>query len=302
MIDRMTRMTEEKAGVWSMPAGGQDAVPARRPRTVLEPRSGWAALDLRELWTYQDLLWMLVVRDLKLRYNQAVLGILWVLLQPLLAAAILALIFGRFASMRSEQVPYLLFLFTAMVAWTFFSGAVQRASNSLVTNSQLITKIYFPRLLIPLAHTVAVLLDFIVMLAVLAVLMLFHWHPLTLRLLALPFFALLMVIAATGVSLWLSALSVKYRDFVYVVPFMIQIWFFASPVIYSTSKLIPERWQLLYSLNPAVGFVEGFRWSILGMESLTWQMLLLTCGVSGLIFVSGAFFFRRVERGFADTI
>jgi lipopolysaccharide transport system permease protein len=282
-------------------SGGEMPTP-RRPRTVLEPRRGWSGLDFRELWNYRDLLAMLVMREVRLRYSQAALGIAWVLLQPLLAAAIFYVIFGLFAKMPSGGTHYLLFVFSGLVAWTFFSGAVQRGSNSLVSNAQLITKIYFPRLLLPLAHTLAVLVDFAVMLAVLGVLMLIRQEPLTMRVAAMPLFVLLMILTATGVALWLSALSVKYRDFVYVIPFMIQVWMFASPVIYSTDAIIPEKWRWLYYLNPAAGFVEGFRWSALGRGELSTTMLWETCAIGLLLFLSGAFFFRRVERGFADAI
>jgi lipopolysaccharide transport system permease protein len=245
---------------------------------------------------------MLILRDVKLRYNQAVLGVVWVLLQPLLAGIIFAVIFGRFASLPSDNAPYPVFVFTGLVAWFFFSGAIQRASNSLVTNAPLITKTYFPRLLIPLAHTLAVLLDLAVMMLVLAGMLVAYDQPPSLRLFTLPLFVLLMIVAATGVALWLSALSVKYRDFVYVIPFLIQVWMFASPVIYSARNLIPGEWLWVYSLNPAAGFVEGFRWSVLRGVSLSPGMILESCLVSGLIFLTGAYFFRRVERSFADII
>ncbi len=284
-----------RAGEVEISSGG------RLPTAVLEPPRGWAALNTAELWAYRDLLWMLVGRDIKLRYKQTVLGVLWVVLQPLTAAAIFAVIFGRFAKLPSDGVPYLLFVFSGLIAWNYFSGAVQRASNSLVTNAQLITKVYFPRMLIPLAHTLAVLVDFAVMFAVLIFLMILYGTTPTWQLLGLPWFLLLITVTATGVNLWLSALSVKYRDFMYVVPFLIQVWMFASPVVYAAS-VIPRRWHTLYNLNPAVGFIEGFRWSILGRGAITAETLLITAGVSGFFLVSGAYYFRRVEREFADVI
>lgn len=280
---------------------GDVAARRRCPTAVLEPKKGWAAINLAELWSYRDLLWMLVERDLKLRYKQTLLGVVWVVLQPLAAAVIFAVIFGRFARLPSDGVPYLLFVFSGLIAWNYFAGALQRGSNSLVGSAQLITKIYFPRMLIPLAHTLAVLVDFAVMLAVLAFFMVIYHVAPTWQLIGLPLFLLLITLTATGVNLWLSALSVKYRDFIYAVPFLIQVWMFASPVAYASS-VIPDRWRILYNLNPAVGFIEGFRWSILGRGAVTTETFLISTGVSVIFFVSGAYYFRRVERWFADVI
>jgi len=268
---------------------------------VLEPKRGWASINPAEIWRYRDLLWILVGRELKLRYKQTVLGVAWVILQPLTAALIFAVIFGRFAHLPADGVPYLLFVFSGLTAWSYFAGAVQRASNSLVANAQLITKVYFPRMLIPLAHTLAVLVDFAVMFAVLMVLMIIYRTAPTWRMFGMPLLLLLITLTAVGANLWLSALSVKYRDFMYVVPFLIQVWMFASPVVYAAS-VIPQRWQMLYSLNPAAGFIEGFRWSILGRGSVTPGTFLITTGVSVFFFASGAYYFRRVEREFADVI
>jgi lipopolysaccharide transport system permease protein len=273
----------------------------RRPTFVIRPTKGWAALNLRELWNYRDLLVILIGRDIKLRYKQTALGLAWVVLQPLLAALIFAAIFGRLAKLPSDGAPYLLFVFCGLTAWTYFSQAVQRAGNSLVINAPLVSKIYFPRLLIPLAHTLAVLVDFAVMLLVLFVFMAaYHVAP-SIRILALPGFLLLATLTATGVALWFSALSVKYRDFLYALPFLIQVWMYVSPVVYPTS-LIPSRWQLWFALNPATGFIEGFRWSVLGVGACDQRLLLITIAVSFVTFLSGIFFFRRVERSFADVI
>jgi lipopolysaccharide transport system permease protein len=273
----------------------------RRPTVVIQPSSGWAALNLRELWEYRDLLFILAGRDVKLRYKQTALGIIWVILQPLVAALIFAAIFGKFAKLPSDGTPYLLFVFCGLLPWNYFSGSLQRAGNSLITDSKLISKVYFPRLLVPLASTVAVLIDFVVTLVVLLGLMLFYGVSPTWQVLTLPFFLLLTTLAATGISLWLSALNVQYRDFMYALPFIIQVWMYASPVVYATS-IVPEKLRWIYSLNPAVGFIEGFRWALLGHSALTWEMTLLTLVVSGVAFLSGAFFFRRVERGFADVV
>lgn len=273
----------------------------KKPFFLIQSTNGWAALDVRELWRYRDLLLILIERDIRLRYKQTALGVLWVVLQPLIAAAIFATIFGRLAKMPSEGEPYLLFVFCGLTAWTFFSQALQRASNSLVANSQLVSKVYFPRLLIPLAHTLAVLLDLAVMIVILfALMMFFHVSP-TLRLLTLPFFLFLATITAAGVSLWFSALSVKYRDFMHTLPFLVQVWLYASPVVYPAS-IIPAPWRNYYALNPAVGFIEGVRWSALGHSSLSAAMLWITTAAAGFAFLSGVLFFRRVERQFADVI
>jgi lipopolysaccharide transport system permease protein len=291
-----------KSGNMNAPASGVtlDAFP-KKPVLVIAPKRGWAGLDLRELWIYRDLVWLLMAREVKLRYKQTGLGIVWVVLQPLLAAMIFAVVLGRFVRIPSDGMPYFLFVFTGLVAWNYFSGALQRAGNSLVTNSQLITKIYFPRLLIPVAHTCSVLIDLAVMLVVLIGFLVWYELMPTWRLAFLPFFLLTITFAAVGISLWLSALAVKYRDFVYVVPFMIQIWLFATPVIYPMS-VVPESARFWYSLNPAVGFVEGFRWAILSEATLDRNILMATVGMSCLLLVSGAFYFRRVERNFADLI
>lgn len=282
-------------------ASGQQQSGPRRPTVVIQPRSGWAALNIRELWNYRDLLFILAGRDVKLRYKQTALGIIWVVLQPLVAALIFALIFGTFANLPSNNVPYLIFVFCGLLPWNFFSGALQRAGNSLITDSRLISKVYFPRLLIPLASTLAVLIDFVVTFVVLIMLMALYQVAPTWRLVGLPFFLLLTMLTATGVSLWLSALNVQYRDFMYAMPFLIQVWMYASPVVYATS-IIPERWRLLYSLNPAVGFIEGFRWALLPQSALSLEMCVISSVFAALLFISGALFFRRVERGFADVV
>lgn len=273
----------------------------RHPTVVIEPTSGWSAINLRELWTYRDLLMILAGRDIKLRYKQTGLGITWVVLQPLVAALIFAVMFGRFAKLPSDGHPYLMFVFSGLVMWSYFAAVLQRAANSLITDQRLITKVYFPRLAIPLASTFSAMIDLLVSLCVLAVFMIFYGISPTWRLLALPFFIALTALTATGVSLWLSALNVKYRDFAHALPFLLQVWMFASPVAYATT-IVPENWRLYYSLNPAVAFIEGARWSVLGTSSITPAMVGITTILSLAVFVGGAFFFRRVERGFADEV
>jgi lipopolysaccharide transport system permease protein len=274
---------------------------SQKPTFRIRPTKGWAALNVRELWKFRDLLWILVERDIKVIYKQTALGMIWVALQPLIAAIILAVIFGRVARLPSDGVPYLLFVFCGLTPWIYFSQALQRGSNSVVRNSQLVSKVYFPRMLIPLSHTFAALVDFSVMLVVLFIFMAVYRVPPTLRLAAIPGFLFLMAITASGMALWFSALSVKYRDCNYALPFFIQIWMYASPVVYPTS-MVPGRWQALWAVNPAVGFIEGFRWAVLGRSALNLNILFVSIIMSTLALLSGAFFFRRVERSFADII
>jgi lipopolysaccharide transport system permease protein len=271
------------------------------PTLRIRPTKGWAALNLRELWNYRDLLWILVERNIKVIYKQTALGMAWVALQPLIAAIILAVIFGRVAKLPSDGAPYLLFVFCGLTAWNYFSQTAQRSSNSLVNNAQLVSKVYFPRMLIPLSHTFSALVDFAVMLIMLFVFMAVYRVPPTLRLFAIPGFLFLTAVTATGVALWFSALSVKYRDCNYALPFFLQIWMYASPIVYPTS-LVSPRWQGLFALNPVVGFVEGFRWSVLGRSALNPTIFWVTVAMSIFALLSGAFFFRRVERDFADII
>jgi lipopolysaccharide transport system permease protein len=273
----------------------------RRPIVVIEPTRGWAPLELKELWKYRDLLMILAGRDVKLRYKQTALGVIWVVMQPLVAAAIFTVMFGRFAHLPSDGHPYIVFVFAGVVIWNYFAAILQRAGNSLISDSRLITKVYFPRLAIPLASTFSALLDLVVSLVVLAVMLtVFRITP-TWRLFTLPGFILLAAVAATGVSLWLSALNVRYRDFVHAMPFLLQVWMFASPVAYATT-IVPEKWRLLYAVNPAVAFIEGTRWAVLGTSSLTGAMVVISVALSTIVFLGGAFFFRRVERSFADAV
>lgn len=274
---------------------------ARPPKVIIQPSRGWASLNLREVWQYRDLLFILAERDVKLRYKQTALGIIWVILQPLVAALILAVIFGKFANLPSDGSPYILFVFCGLLPWNLFSGALQRAGNSLITDSRLISKVYFPRLIIPIAASSAVLIDFIVTLTVFFVLMGIYQVAPTWHIVALPLFLLLTLVQAIGISLWISALNVQYRDFMYMLPFVIQIWMYASPVAYASS-IIPKKWLLLFSLNPTVTFIEGFRWSLLGASSLNLQMIAVSCIIAIASLISGMFVFRRVERSFADVV
>src|SRR5256714_11484596 len=235
---------------------------AGTPTVVLEPSRGWRALDLRELWRYRELVYFLALRDVKVRYKQTALGIAWVLLQPLLAMGIFSIVFGS-RGLATEGVPYALFVVSGLVPWFYFANATSGASGSIVTNTQLISKVYFPRLAIPLAALVANLVDFSIGLLLELVLLVIFGVPLGPHLLAIPVLVALIVLTALGVSVWLSALDVQYRDVRYAVPFFMQVWLVASPVIYSVSD-VPERWRPVLAVNPMTGVIEGFRWALLG--------------------------------------
>ncbi len=269
--------------------------------TRIQPSRGWSALDLRELWRFRDLFLILAGRDVKLRYRQTALGVIWVILQPLLAALIFAVVFGRLANLPSDGVPYLLFVYVGLLPWNFFSGALQRAGNSLISDSKLISKVYFPRIIVPIASTGAVLIDFLVAAGVLVVLLAVYRVAPTWNLLALPALLALLLVISVGISLWLSALNVYYRDFMYALPFVVQVWMYASPLVYSGST-VPDRWKPLYALNPMAGVIDGFRWATLGTQPFPWVSVSLAVLIGGLGFVAGAFVFRRVERSFADVV
>lgn len=267
----------------------------------IQARSGWAALNLAEVWTYRDVLWMLVLRDIKLRYRQTALGIVWVVLQPLLAGLIFSVIFGRFAKLPSEGQPYLLFVFAGLMGWNLFNGVMQRAGNSLVAESKLITKVYFPRLIIPLAGALSALVDFAVALVLMVVLLIAYrtWSGVWLAL--LPVALLINLALAVGLGLWVSALNVRYRDFMYALPFLLQVWMYASPVVYGLS-LVPEHWRPWFALNPMCGVLEVFRQALLGSSALDCWTMAATLGGAGFALVSGALYFRRVEQEFAEQL
>ncbi|MCC6804249.1 MAG: ABC transporter permease [Anaerolineae bacterium] len=272
-----------------------------RHRIRVQPERGWATLEIGTLWTYRDLLYILAMRDVKLRYKQTALGIIWVILQPLVAALIFAVIFGRFANLPSSGVPYLPFVFAGMLPWNLFSGALQRAGNSLISDSKLISKVYFPRMTIPVASSAAVLIDFAVGLVVMLVLIVLYGIPLTANLVLLPLLLLLTLLISIGVSLFFSALNVYYRDFMYALPFIVQVWMYATPVVYSID-LIPSVARNFYALNPMVGVIDGFRWALLGLGDFPLASVLLSLVIGVIVFVSGALVFQRVERNFADVI
>lgn len=274
---------------------------APKPLHRIRPESGWRALDLRELWRYRDVLAMLAVRDVKLRYKQTAFGVAWVVLQPLLAGLIFAVIFGRFAGLPSDGRPYLLFVFSGLVCWNLLAGVLVRSGNSLVAEARLVTKVYFPRLLIPLAGAGAVLVDFLVGLAVLAALLVWSgvWSGGAIAL--LPVAVALVLALAVGVSLWVSALNVRYRDFAYALPFLVQVWMYASPVVYAAA-LVPAQWRGWLALNPMAGALALFRFATLGGPAPGPVALAASCAWAVALVASGALFFRRVERDFADAL
>jgi lipopolysaccharide transport system permease protein len=267
---------------------------------VIEPSRGWRALDLRELWRFRELVFFLALRDVTVRYKQTALGVVWVLLQPLLAMGIFSIVFGQ-RGLTTNGVPYPLFVVSALVPWFYFSNATSGASGSIVGNTQLISKVYFPRLAIPLAAVLANLVDLSIGLLLEFVLLMVFGVTLGWHLLAIPLLVVLMVLTALGVSVWLSALDVQYRDVRYAVPFFIQVWLFATPVIYSATD-VPERWRPVLALNPMTGVIEGFRWALLGVGELPLSGLAISTALVLFLLGSGLLYFRRMERTFADVI
>lgn len=271
------------------------------PVFEIRPIRSWIDLNLRDLWEYRELLYTLIVRDVKVRYKQTVIGVLWVILQPILTMVLFSLIFGQFAQLPSNGMPYPLFVYTALLPWQLFARALSESSISLVANQSLITKVYFPRLMIPFSAVLSGLVDFGVALIILIVIMVILGIIPTLAILALPFFFALAICAALAVGLWLSALNVQYRDVVYTIPFITQFWFFATPIAY-TSSLIPEKWRWLYGINPMVGVVEGFRWALIGMNEPDWKLIIISTIGSIILLITGLAYFRRMEDSFADKV
>jgi lipopolysaccharide transport system permease protein len=277
-------------------------VPGPLPTTVIEPSHGWAALKLGELWEFRELFYFLIWKDIKVRYRQTLLGAAWAIVQPLFTMVIFAVFLGRLAKVPSDGLPYPVFAFTALVPWSFFARGLSLSSDSLVASSHLITKIYFPRLLLPSARVLSGLPDLALTLLTLYGLLWWYEQPFKpMAILWLPPLVLLALVTALGVGLWLSALNVKYRDVQHVVPFLAQLWLFATPIAYPSS-LLSEPWRTVYALNPMVGVVEGFRWAILESGTAPGPMLAVSAVASLAILSSGAFFFRRVERTFADNV
>ncbi|MCL4302449.1 MAG: ABC transporter permease [Anaerolineae bacterium] len=270
------------------------------PLTVIEPSPRWGALKITELWEYRELLYFLIWRDVKVRYKQTVLGAAWAVIQPFATMVVFSIFFGKLGKIPSDGIPYPVFAFTALLPWTFFANGLSQSSNSLVGSAHLITKVYFPRLVMPLSGVLAGLIDFVIAFVVLLGMMLFYGMEPTAAVIWLPFFLLLALTTALGTGLWLSALNVQYRDIRYVVPFLTQFWLFATPIAYPSS-LLSQPWRTLYGLNPMAGVVEGFRWALLD-SSPPGAMLAVSSGAAILLLISGLYYFQRMEKTFADVV
>ena len=278
------------------------------PITVIRPSRGWVSLQLDEVWKYRELLYFFIWRDIKVRYKQTILGAAWAIIVPFMNMVVFSLFFGKLANIPSDGIPYPLWSFAALVPWQFFTSGISTSSSSLVTSSNMIKKIYFPRLILPITAALSGIVDFVLAFLVL-ILMIVGYDVLnvegfslnlTSNVLWLPLFLLLAIVTAMGVGLWLSAMNVQFRDVRYVVPFLTQLWLFATPITYPSS-LIPEPWRVLYGLNPMAGVVEGFRWALLNTDSTPGPILVASVVASVILLISGAYYFRRMEKTFADV-
>lgn len=276
-------------------------IPSDLPKTRRQPSKGWGWPKFRELWEYRELLYFFVWRDIKVRYKQTILGAAWAIIQPFFTMVIFSLFFGRLASVPSDGLPYPIFSYAALVPWTFFATALTQGSNSLVLNANMVKKIYFPRLTLPIATVLAGVVDFALAFLVLLGMMFFYRLTPTINVLWLPVFLLLALVTSLGVSLWLSAMNVQFRDVHYTIPFLTQAWLFITPIAYPSS-LLSEPWRTLYGLNPMAGVVEGFRWALLGTDTAPGPMTIVSALVAMALFISGALYFRRMEQGFADVL
>jgi lipopolysaccharide transport system permease protein len=290
-------MATEQATLETKTLSGGAVIPTLR----IKPSSGWVSLRLGELWQYRELLYFLIWRDVKVRYKQTALGAAWAIIQPVMAMLVFSLFFGKLAKMASDGIPYPIFSYTALVPWTFFASGLTNASVSLVGSSNLIKKVYFPRLAIPIATVLSGVVDFALAFSVLLVMMLAYGIVPTFKILWLPLFLLLALITSLAVSLWLSAMNVQFRDVRYVVPFLTQFWLFATPIAYPSS-LLHEPWRTVYGLNPMVGVVEGFRWALLNTNTKPGPMIMVSSVAAVVLLISGAFYFRRMEKTFADLV
>lgn len=268
--------------------------------TVIKPIKGWVPINFREIWNYRELLYFFIWREIKVRYKQTALGFGWAIIQPFFMMVVFTLFFGRLAKIPSEGIPYPIFNYSALLPWTLFAAGVTRSSSSLVQDANLIRKVYFPRLVRPVSGVLAPLVDFAIAFTILIGMMIYYGYIPTANIIWLPTLIVLAVMTALGVGLWLSAINVQYRDVQYTVPFLVQIWLFASPVVYS-STLLPEKYRILYGLNPMAGVIEGFRWALLGTNPPSSMILVSVCIVL-ITLVSGAFYFRRIEKNFADVV
>jgi homopolymeric O-antigen transport system permease protein len=278
-----------------------DGTVAQPPTKIIKPSQGWIPIRLDAIWAHRELLYFLVWRDIKVRYKQTLLGVLWAVLQPLTLMLAFSIFFGRLAKVPSDGLPYPVFTFCALIPWQLFAHALTQASNSLVEDDRLITKVYFPRLVIPLSAVLAGLVDFVIAFTILVALMLYYRISPTGAVWTIPMFVFLAIVSALAVGLWLSALNVRYRDVRYTLPFITQFWFFISPVAYPSS-IVPESWRWFYALNPMVGVIEGFRWALLGKAEAPGLEFVVSSAVAIVLFICGLYYFRRMERTFADVV
>lgn len=271
------------------------------PFICIERSRGWFSLNLRELLAYRELVYFLIWRDIKVRYKQTALGVVWAVLQPFMTMVIFTLVFKKIANMPSENLPYPIFAYTALLPWNLFAGALNRTTMSVVGQSNLISKVYFPRLIVPLSATISGVVDFMIAFVILIGMMIWYGIAPTWGVLSLPLFMFLALTAAFSVGLWLSALNVKYRDVGHTIPFLVQLWLFVSPVAYSVT-MIPEKWQLLYSLNPMAGVIEAFRWALLGKQHPDFSVIAISTVMVFVLLCGGLVYFKRMERTFADIV
>jgi lipopolysaccharide transport system permease protein len=283
------------------PETRNNVVPTHSREVVLGPSTGWVAPDLQELWHHRELVFYLAWRDLTVRYKQTIIGVAWVAIKPLATTIILWIIFGMLLRVPTNGLPYPVFAFAALAPWTFFSSALTQSGSSLVANAGLVTKVYFPRLALPLASVLAATVDFAVAFVILIVMMILFGVTPGIAIVTVPIFVLIIILAALGAGLWLSALEVRYRDVGYTIPLLMQLWMFVTPVIYPVT-IIPEEWRLVYSLNPMVGVVEGFRWALLSTSDRPDTSLAISAIVVVVVLLGGLLFFRRTERTFADIV
>ncbi len=270
--------------------------------TLIRPAQGWIGINLGELWRFRELIYFLIWRDIKVRYKQTLFGAGWAILKPLLSMIIFTIVFGQIAQIPTDNVVGPVFYFSGLLVWVVFQDGITKAGMSLVAGSSLITKVYFPRLAVPLASVISGVVDFAIAFVVLLGLMLFYRVPIAPEVWALPLFLLLALVAALGVGMWLAGLNVAYRDVGYVIPFLVQAWMYASPIVYSTTRIPKGLWGTVYGLNPMAGAVQGFRWSILGVGAPEPGLLAASVISSLVLLVSGAIYFRRMERTFADVV
>ncbi|MBN2556291.1 MAG: ABC transporter permease [Anaerolineales bacterium] len=279
----------------------QESASENRAELIIKPVEGWRAIDFRELWAYRELLYFLVWREIKVRYKQTILGAAWAIIQPFFTMVVFSVFFGTLAGVPSDGIPYPIFTYSALLPWQMFENGINKAGASLVSGRNLLTKVYFPRITVPLAPIFASFVDFLLAFVVLIGMMIYYGMRPTSAIWTLPFFLLLTLITAIGVSLWTAALNVAYRDVGYLIPFVMRVWFFITPITYASS-IVPEQYRLLYSLNPMVGVVEGFRWAMLGVGNPPTSIFIGSIVISVVLMITGALYFRRMERTFADVV